>query len=460
MSTKPLPWAIYTVVGQELEVWPGQVYQVQTRQFSIGRGVVDSAGEVAARELTPGPILLVDDPTTRTIAGEVAARSFRAAGFDVHHLTLTTHHHRLEATSEEVSRVQSAAAEIPGLVGMVAVGAGTLNDLAKLASFRLGLPYAVVATAASMNGYTSAIAAILDQGVKRTIPCAPPAVVIADLDIVAAAPRELTLSGLGDLLSKPVSSGDWRLSHLLMGENFSEVPIQLVEVAFKRVREAADGIGKGEPEAVGALLDALLLSGISMASAGSSSPASGGEHLISHYWDMTAPYRGREVGLHGAQVGVATLVSACLYQFLRETPLSREDLLRRVATLPTVEAYIPALQACPEELRGSIEVEVRKKYPTPVELSRRLEIIDTGWERFWEDIGQYVENPVVLREVLERAGAPVTVKQLGIPAWEMREAYHRARDIRARYTVLDLAWELTRLDQGAEEVLGRARVLT
>lgn len=456
-ASTPGPEAL---AGRSIEVWPDRVYTVHTRAFELGRANLDRSGAAFAAHLPVGPVLLLQDDNTRAVAGDEVARSLTAAGFTVHPYTLEgPAGEHIEATGERVDEVIQAVDAIGDAVAAIAVGSGTINDLVKYASFQRQIPYGVCATAASMNGYTSAIAAILEDGIKRTLGCLPPVVVVADLDIVAAAPAALTLAGLGDLLSKPVSSGDWRLGHLLLGEAFTEVPLVLVEAAFRKVQAAARGIGEGSPAAVGALLEALLLSGISMASAGTSSPASGGEHLISHYWDMVAPFRGRHVGLHGAQVGVTTLISATLYQHLMARRPTEADIERRLAALPAAEDYIEALSACPEPLRPGIRAEVLKKFPTREVLGARLRALAQGWDHIWGEVGKNLQTPETLRSVLEAAGAPVSASALGIPEWELREAFLRARDIRARYTILDLAWEMGALEELEEPVLQASGVL-
>lgn len=449
------------IIGATLPVNPEKPYTVQTREVRLGRGGLTQLGAMAARHFSPGHVLLLADHHTWPLAGEILQHSLEHAGFEVQVLLLQDGHDgKVEADDHALSVVDAALSVLSQpRAGVVALGAGTVNDCAKLPAFRASLPYGVVPTAASMNGYTSAIAAILSGGVKRTISCAPPRFVLTDLELVATAPLELARSGLGDLMSKPVSSGDWRLSHRLLGEPFYSLPVTMVQHAFERTQAVAEGIGKGSPEALRPLMEALLISGVCMASAGSSSPASGGEHLLSHLWDMTAGARGRAVGLHGAQVGVATLVTATLYQQLRKLKPTLELVEARVEALQPFEVYAERLSSLPAELRPAVEVESRKKYPTPELLRTRLTQVVEGWEALWEDLGQNLQSPAELRAVLEQAGAPTTARGLGIPEAELREAYRIARDIRARYSVLDLAWELGQLDALEETVLHESGVL-
>jgi len=454
-------YTLDNIVGAVLPVAADRQYLVQTRSLRMARGILDQVGRIARQQLQSGHLLLVSDDHVFPLFGAQVVRSLEQAGFTVHPLLLPDGHDgKVEADEEGAARVEQAIDALPApRAGLVALGSGTVNDLAKLPAYNKGLTYGVVATAASMNGYTSAIAAILAGGVKRTLPCAPPVFVVADMDLIASAPLEMTRAGLGDLLSKPVSSGDWRLSSLLLGEPFHVLPVRLVEDAYRRTQAVAVGIGSGDPESIGPLMEALLLSGISMASAGSSSPASGGEHLLSHLWDMTAPYRGRMVGLHGAQVGVSTLVTATLYQHLRQHRPTRKSVDRLLEGYLPFSDYTARLSGLPEALIPAIQAESRRKYPSQDVLRHRLEGLVDQWDILWEDLGGYLQSPRDLRKVLVEAGAPVTAGQLGIPAREMREAYRLARDIRSRYTVLDLAWELGVLDELEDTVLEESGVL-
>lgn len=457
------------LVGATLPISPERSYLVQTKEILLGRGLLDQAGAMARRHLgghsggLPGGslLLLVSDTHLFPLFGQTVRRSLEDAGFSVVVTLLPdASGGKVEADDESCAHVLEA---IQGLdtrpAGLIALGAGTVNDCTKLPAFREGLPYGVITTAASMNGYTSAIAAILQGGVKRTLSAAPPRFVLTDLDVVASAPIDMARAGLGDLLSKPVSSADWRLSHRLLGEPFMALPVMMVEDAFRRTQALAEGIGQGRPEALGPLMEALLISGISMASAGSSSPASGGEHLLSHLWDMTSHYRGRPVGAHGAQVGVATLVTATLYQKIRAWKPGPDALEHALAHWQPWESYRSRLQGLPDALRPLVEIESRAKLPTRDALRARLETVLGGWEALGADLDAWRKEPKGLRKVLEAAGAPTTARALGIPEIELREAYRIARDIRARYTVLDLAYELVLLDALEDTILEESGVL-
>jgi glycerol-1-phosphate dehydrogenase [NAD(P)+] len=157
------------------------------------------------------------------------------------------------------------------------------------------------------------------RGLKRTLPCTPALGIFADPRIAATAPLRMTAAGIADFLSKASSSSDWRAGHFLRGGYYCERPREFFEGTQERLLEAAPRVASGDVDAVGVVMEALLLSGLSMVVAGSSAPASGGEHLISHYLDMKSALYGLHHDLHGAQVGVGTLHCLRLWESILAT---------------------------------------------------------------------------------------------------------------------------------------------
>jgi glycerol-1-phosphate dehydrogenase [NAD(P)+] len=451
-------FALEALVDSTLPCDCGVEHTIPTRAIAVGSGVLAQVATYCKLYLSGQRLLLVADDVTYAIAGERVQTYIEQAGYGVEPLLLTAaEQDRVHADDATIARARGAIHA--AIDGVVAVGAGTVNDVAKLASFQVGRPYLVCPTAPSVNGFTSAIAAIMSQGVKRTVPAQLPVAVVADTDILATAPAVMTRAGLGDLLSKSVSSADWKLAHLIKGEYFCDLPIRMVTEAERACRDSAVAIGRGDVAGAEALTRALLLSGFSMAVAGSSSPASGGEHLISHYWDMTAHWHGRSEGLHGAQVGVATLVTATLYEKLQALDPSTLSLATLHRDYPTWETLEQHLRDVHGPLAEAVIPEARKKYLPLTDKAREWEYILNQWQTVWQALRPQLVPAASMREVLCAAGAPVTVRDLGISALEMRTALLHAKDIRGRYTVLDFAHDLGVLASLCDEVLEESGVL-
>jgi len=429
----------------------GKVHSVEMRGVSIRPGaleeVVDRAAEVGGRL----QIVVVADRVTWEIAGERVEQLLKKGGYPVRVCKIPDGAGgRPHADDKSLALVESALA---GADLAVAVGSGTVNDLTKLASYNRKIPYLVAATAPSMNGYTSAIAAVMQKGVKRTVDCHQPLWAVADLDILKTAPLELVAAGLGDLESKPTSTADFRLSGRIRGDYYCPAPEGVVLDAEARVAEAAGGLKQRDPEALALLTEALMLSGISMKLAGSSSPASGGEHLISHYWDMIAPDENRVEGWHGAQVGVATIVTATLYESLRSMDPADIDVDALVAARVPLEDLESVIRSRHGRRAEEVWQEFSKKHPTAERLRGELTAIREGWDELWAHVGATLRPPGRIRKILHAAGAPVTVGGLGLESGHLRRAFSAAREIRNRFTVLDLAADLGVLESRSGSVL-------
>jgi len=429
----------------------GRTHSVEMRGVSIRPGaledIVDCAKEVGSRL----QVVVVSDRVTREIAGERVEELLKKGGHSVRACKVPDGAGgRPHADDSGLAVVESA---LSGVDLAVAVGSGTVNDLTKLASYNRKIPYLVVATAPSMNGYTSAIAAVMQKGVKRTVDCHQPLWAVADLDILKAAPADLIAAGLGDLESKPTATADFRLSGRIRGGYYCPAPEGVVLDAEARVAEAAAGLKERDPEALALLTEALMLSGISMKLAGSSSPASGGEHLISHYWDMIAPDENRVEGWHGAQVGVATIVTATLYDFLQSIDPADIDVDALVAAHAPLEDLKSIVLSRHGHRAEEVWREFSKKYPTAERLRRELTAIREGWEELWTDVGTTLRPPERIRNILTAAGAPVTMGGLGLESGHLRRAFSAAREIRNRFTVLDLAADLGVLESRAGQLL-------
>ena len=197
---------------------------------------------------------------------------------------------------------------------MLAVGSGTIHDVVRFVCSHTNRIFVSVPTAASVDGFTSVGAPIIVDGFKQTVPAIAPAAIFADLDVLSAAPQRMTAAGFGDMLGKFTSLADWRFSAEMAGEPFCPLAYELTERALQQCMAAVDEIAAGTPRGVEALMEALLLSGWSMLLVGHSRPASGGEHHLSHHWEMAYLKEGRRQLLHGAKVGVACALLAKLYR--------------------------------------------------------------------------------------------------------------------------------------------------
>ena len=436
----------------------GKMHRIPTREILLQQGALEELPQVVERNFGDGSLLCVLDANTWQVAGQQAVAMLRDRGttIDVHRVDAHSQpaHADRKVVDEVVAAVKSCGAE-----GLLAVGSGTINDIGKSAAAAAERPLITVATAASMNGYPSAISALTVEGVKITEPCDPPVAIISDPQVLATAPAQMTGAGFGDLLSKNASTADWVLGHTLHGEYFCAFSAAVAEEAVNRCIENAEAIKNNLTAGLTILSEALMRSGISMVVAGSSAPASGGEHLISHLWDMTAHWSGRVPALHGAQTGVTTLICLKLYEKLLALDASAVHGLAEQAPVDEQpDVFEQRMRNTFGDIADAVLPLARQKYRNGPALQQcRQRIFDR-----WEDIRQAVA-PVVIpadtsRKHLQAAGAVYRAADLGVSAEELEFAYRNARWIRNRYTVLDLAAELGVLEDWQDEVLGSVQI--
>ncbi len=438
--------ALSSLLGATLDGCPcGRTHRVALADVRLGAGALASVPDLVAAHTPRGPLLLVADPDTYDAAGERVAALLRAAGRTVA-LALTPR--APHADDRAIAALTPALACGPARV--VAVGAGTINDLGKVLAREAGVPLLTVGTAASMNGYASAIAALTIDGLKVTRPAPAADLLVLDLDVLARAPLRLARAGLGDLCSKPVSGADWVLAHHLVDEALCPTALALADDAVARARAQAAGIGAAEPGALAALVEALVLSGLSMAIAGASSPASGGEHLFSHDLDIGAAALGRAPFLHGEQVAVGTLASLALYARLLAgdalaaggpaPPDDDDDAIR------AGHAHLDsrALEAVLREARA-------KRARRPGREERRARLARDG-ARIRAALEAQLAGAAGLAGDLARAGVPCTLGEIGVDRARGAHVLRTARHIRDRYTVLDLAADLGVLGRYADDI--------
>lgn len=195
---------------------------------------------------------------------------------------------------------------------LVAVGSGTIHDLTRYCAYERKIDFISIPTAASVDGYVSTVAAMSWYGFKKSMIAVSPVLVIADTDIIAAAPMRLTASGVGDLLGKYTALADWKITNILDGEYICERICEMEYEALTKLKESLDGLLVGDKGAYEELMYGLLLSGLAMQMTGHSRPASGAEHHMAHFWEMAVINEEVEA-YHGEKVGVGLIIASDIY---------------------------------------------------------------------------------------------------------------------------------------------------
>ena len=432
----------------------GLVAASDTDVVEVGRGVLPTCGAVLADSLFADgqPALVVADERTWAAAGQVVQDSLTAAGIRTIEPMIFPGHPVLYAALDNADTIRERLAAT-GALG-VAVGSGTINDLVKLASGQLKRRYAVVGTAASMDGYSGFGAPMSSQGVKVTMPCPAPAVVIFDLDVAAAAPPTMVGSGYGDLSAKIPAGADWILSDAVGINPIDPLAWELVQSGVSDALSRPADLAAGDAEAYEGLVSGLILSGLAMQVYRGTTPASGAEHYFSHLWELDHLGADWDPPLsHGHKVAIGTLAMAAFYERFLARDLTALDIDAAVAGWAPWEAVEADIRS---KFTGALADhavrETQAKYVDGAGLRERLETFVGEWGRLLPRISAQLVPAKTLQGMLKAAGAPSTPEDIGLTAADVRATFPKAMYYRSRYTVLDLAREAGWFDELVDEV--------
>lgn len=413
----------------------GRVHVATVSEVITGSGAVKALGRCLEKYGIKKPFILADR-NTFAAAGESVCRNIEK----VPYVKYVFPEGNIEPDEGSVG---SAVLHFErSCDAVIAIGSGVINDIGKIVSHMAGLPYFIVATAPSMDGYASATSSMSRAGLKVSVPTKCADVIIGDTDILCRAPEKMLQAGLGDMLAKYISICEWRISNLITGEYYCERVADLVRQALKRCTENAAGLMKREPAAVLAVFEGLVLGGIAMGYAGMSRPASGVEHYFSHIWDMRGLAFGAKVDLHGRQCAVGTLLAARLYDWIKTVRPDREKALAHARGFD--------FAAHSEKLRTFLgmgaetmiaQEEKEKKYDIGRH-EKRIGVILQNWDRILQIIDEEIPPFEVLESLCRQMGIPESPSALGIESGGIKTVFESTRDIRDKYVLSRLVWDL------------------
>ncbi len=368
-------------------------------------------------------LAVVSDPRTHDAMGERVRSGLRALGA-IDDVVIDAE----EATMDFVRLVQEKTRHADAVI---AVGSGTLQDLVKYATFLDGRRFATFATAASMNGYTSVTASITDGGMKNSWKAHTPAGVFMDIDVAAKAPPFLARAGIGDCLCRSTAQVDWRLSSALFGTPYFEVPFLLQKEDEPLLLKKAVGLATGDHEAIRLLYRVLTWTGLGTCFTGTSHHGSMSEHMISHWIDMFAGDR-HPGTLHGHQVGYAAISMSRLQHAM----LTRDAPPRVGKTHIDEEAMI---RRYGKGLALGFTGEFRAKALGDTDVARVNAIMARDWDAFRMPLLEVMLPTQRLIDALDACGGYTTAQSSGLDDAVYRDALLHAREIRNRFSILDLA---------------------
>jgi glycerol-1-phosphate dehydrogenase [NAD(P)+] len=422
----------------------GKIHNVTTKKILVERGAIYKIPFLLDELGLSKDIFIVCDENTFEAAGKTVIKALRDMGIDSRHYVFKENdiHHPDE---KAIGSIMMAMEPEPGLI--MAVGTGTLNDLCKFCATRMKIPYCVVGTAPSMDGFASNVIPITKDGMKISYHGVTPEFILGDLSVLAKSPQKLMAAGFGDIIGKVPARLDWMFGHLAFGENMCEEIEDLVNNAVAKCLEHAPDLVHRSDDAVKGVMDALVLSGIAMQMNGDSRPASGAEHHISHFLEMRDGDNMREGAYHGAKVGMATFITMRLYEkFFEADPPPQGVVMEKMELKAKIRKAFG-------DVADDVILEKGFWYYEKEEWQKIKSKIIEHWDVFKANVEGFAPLREETMKITRELNGVVKPQDLGYTREDMYDAIMFARMVRKRPTILEVLANWGFLEKYAEEVL-------
>lgn len=444
-------------MSQNQQIAKALAAATDTAALEIGIDVLDRVAPMFREQLPAKRALVVADENTWRAAGEAVYAYLQREGVECDEPFIFTDSdlhaewHFIEMLDERLSATDAIA---------VAVGSGTINDLCKLSSYHQNRPYMCVATAASVDGYSSFGASITYKSMKQTFTCPAPRAILADVGVMAKAPAEMTAAGYADLAAKIPAGAEWIIADFVGSEPIHPEAWHISQDNLKASLSDPEGVAALKPEAIAPFVEGLMLSGFAMQAARSSRPASCTDHLFSHLWNMRDHKHNGVTPSHGFQVSVGTLMMCAMFDQMYKTDFTTLDVEACVKAWPTAdEVRAAAEQLFAGEAFAELGVtEVMAKYGDADEVRRQLQLVKEGWPELRAKLQDQCYTFAEMHRMLTIVGAPTKPEDVGISKQQMLADVPYVRHIRRRYNMMDLGLRAGLLDTWVDGVFGRGGV--
>lgn len=329
---------------------------------------------------------------------------------------------------------------------IVTMGTGTLNDLGKFVSHKLGISAVIVATAPSMDGFASNGSALIVDNLKTTFEVEVPKAIIGDVNILKEAPMEMILAGFGDIVGKYSALNDWKLSKVINKEYYCDVTVKMVNNSIQKCMDNSEGMVNRDETAIKNLMEALVLTGIAMSFVGNSRPASGSEHHLAHYLEMMFLFEGKKAILHGTKVGISTIITTKLREMLCEYEINFDEVINKAKLFDQNQWEEDIRKYYKKAAPGIIQIAAKEKRNS---IESRLQRINDIKENINEikDVIKNIPSADEIKVILRKVGAAVEAKEVGVDTQTLLDAIVMAKEVRSRYTILNLLGDLDLLDE-------------
>ncbi len=420
----------------------------------IREGAIDSLPEVLEHLQLGKNVLVVTDSMVYDIIGKQAVEMWERAGLNIQKTIFP-----LPLIPDEKALGVVMVAATKDIDAIVCLGGGSITDICRYVATRLGKPHIPVPTAITHDGFFTDMALLIIGGMKTTLSCDPPTAVIADMSVIRNAPLRMNAAGLGEMAAKQTAVMDWYAASLVHGELFCPETEALMLGAIRQAFASSDGIAQRDPAALNSLTDALYKSAVDMYWYGSARTGAGAEHHLTHYWVMRHNNRGEKPNLHGAEVGVGTVLVLDMWQRMLAIDEKTFDVEAAVAKMPTREQWEEMVkkgygEAAPEAFKAqknkSFDRDARRK---------EIELILASLPKLREKYASFLPTYKELARKLKAAGAPYVPSQLHVTREELMDSVLYAKEVRSKYTSLWIADALGLLPEMAVALADDAEAL-
>lgn len=406
------------------------------------KGAVKKLPEIL-KSLNAKKVFLVADQNTYKAAGETVVELLNDSKIEYKSYIFNK-----EILEPDESNVGLAVMHFdPSCDVLIGVGSGVINDICKIVANLSNKTYIIVATAPSMDGYASTTSSMIIDGHKLSIASKCAEYILGDIDILKNAPIKMMLSGLGDMVAKYIATCDWRISNLVTCEYYCESVAELVRGSIRKCVSNAEGLLKRDEEAVKAVFEGMVVSGVAMNFAGLSRPASGVEHSLSHIWDMRGVEFGTPMDFHGIQCAVGTHIAVGLYERIKKMTPDREKALEFARNFDYGEWSKELKRFVGKSADGMIALEQKEqKYALEGHEKRISRIVD-NWDEILKIIDEEVPSLDEINRLFNTVGLPKTPDEIGIDGKLLPMTFKSANDIRDKYIMSRLCWDLGIIDE-------------
>ena len=427
----------------------GREHRIDTRTVFAEPGALEDSAAALSREFgSDARIWVLSDENTEAAAGK---KWKGEAGVSRVTARVLPARPRPAPTAELVELLAGEMRAAPPDL-LVSVGGGVISDVVKRLSLLLDRPNWCVATAASVDAYSSATAAIDVNGFHNALPARVSRTIVCDPDVIAGAPRVMFLAGLGDLLAKFIAHLDWNLSRIMTGEYYCPVIATFAHESARSALAAARELRSNPSEAVRTLTDAALSSGFAMQAMTASRSAASAEHTMAHLWETPLTGLSMPLDLHGILVGAASRMVLHGYRaFYDRLDEFEPDVMRRLSAFDAEPSWQEGIEPRLLPYAAKVKEEMAGRVFDRGVLSRRLETFRVGRTEILQRARFILEELSAAVDTLESMGYPFAPSELGINQDLLLLPFRNVRILRRRYSGFDLAWEV-----GLENVLRKA----